>query len=312
MSRHGAINIGLKHILQRITDKETNPSEYSLPPDNEIPVGETPVKYQTTNEAPSSFPCEREGCPFTSGTLNSGNKLRFSQILKDLKLKRNNKDEFTERYIAPPPITFDKRPVINDYLRKKLILWDPEWQYKVKLQDCWDCSEKKCVVFKEYSSPRHVHDLASDCYYSVAVHRCRKCKKTVRADAEILVEKGIVPVEIALQCPVHTWTKTAWTSELVEILVDMVSSRAQIGDFISVVRKARTSTYLKLACRYYGHVRWFTRDISISTQYFIRTSDNFPDFPRYFSHCGSNGTLGPSRQMAEDIQLVARASGNNA
>ena len=217
----------------------------------------------------------------------------------------------TVRCDRPLMPRFTSKPDVKQYLRKPLLLWDPEWQFGTPIKDvacCVFCKAEGTVVFKEYSTPRHVHSYSTDSYYSCAVYRCKKCSKTIRMDDEGLVcadSSPLVPPEIFLQCPVVYRSKTCWSRELVELMVDLVSSRAHINDFINAIRKARTSEWLKIAVRYYSHVRWWLKNRASTTTFSNNAPLYFDDFPEFFSHCdGWNGTLGPSRQVAESFNEV--------
>lgn len=104
---------------------------------------------------------------------------------------------------------FVRRPNLEDDTKRRMGFWDPERQFGVPLShgQCPHCNVRGFLKFKEYSSPRHVHDIDSDYYHSSAVYVCRKsknlhgCGKAFSAMEESLVLKAGLPYEIFLHCP---------------------------------------------------------------------------------------------------------------
>ena len=107
----------------------------------------------------------------------------------------------------------------------------------------------------------------------------------------------------SLQCPIEVFKQSAWTSELLQSMVDIVLGRATMADFVEMVRCARTSHFMKQAAAYRGHVKYYSY---IRNSQFVQncsdTVPEFPPFPSFFQHCdGFNGSLGPCPQNCISI-----------
>ena len=205
-----------------------------------------------------------------------------------------------------PP--FSNLPVLSDYLEKELMVFDPESQYDIVIANkrCPKCkdmpsssTQKHSVLsFKEYSQPRVVHKLHVESHFINAVYKCSRHGHTVNIMDEALMSL-IIPSSLYLYAPM-IFNKSAWDRPLVNLMFDMLTSHASASDFVNMVAKARTTTYLKKAKLYRDHVDYYVNFTTSEKD--KKKCQKFDDFPRYFTHCeGYNTTHGPSHDMSTSI-----------
>ena len=196
--------------------------------------------------------------------------------------------------ISPDIPLWNKPPVLAEYLLKPLFIWHLENQFGISITKgkCPHCQKIGSMKFKEYTNPRYIHCLTTNAYMVSAQYICDKktggCKKVFTiCDEDIVKKANLLPSSVFLKCPVQLYEKTAWKSDLVQSMFDLVSGRAKMNDFVAMVRNARTSEYMKTACAYRDHIDYYlqlqlSRDRLTSTH---STTQQYHDFPRFFQHC---------------------------
>lgn len=253
--------------------------------------------YSSADERPKTERCAK--CGRNSGNLSAVQKEWMDEMVNRFKTQQS-----APIWVHPDGQQLFEKPSLEKYLRKPFVYWNPLKNFNINLEraTCYKCGRTGCLKTKEMSSYRHVHGLQSDVYLVSAVLACRNCKCSFSCLDERAM-KGVLPVGLFMQLPVKCFKRSSWTSQLVDMLVDLCESNCSISHFLKIVSRSRTSTYLKAACLYKAHVEhWVNSEAS----FFQRDAESrshaqFDPFPSFLQHCGYNSTLGPSHFAASDV-----------
>ena len=247
--------------------------------------------YSSPLERPTTEKCG--SCSAVSGTINEIQMVWMTKVLEKLGSESSSQNPIPME-IWPDIPSWSKPPVLDQYLLKPFFIWHPENQFGISVTKgkCPYCSKIGCLKFKQYTQARHVQCLTTDAYMVSARYVCSRknggCAKTFAIFYEDVVNKStIVPSSIFLKCPIQIFRQSAWKTDLVQSMFDLVSGRSKINDFIAMVCNSRTSEYMKTACAYRDHIQYYSqlqssRDRLTST---IPSTTQYPDFPTYFQHC---------------------------
>lgn len=76
------------------------------------------------------------------------------------------------------------------------------------------------------------------------------CGKTF----SVLAEKAL-PVDVAINVPVVTLARSAWTRSVVDFVTELIASQCTVSTVARALSKARVARYLRDVCRYHGHIK---------------------------------------------------------
>ena len=286
---------GYQFILKRLESTQRAQVDLFTPGPCVPPIESENARYKCPEDSPKSRTCR---CGKVSGTLND----LQADFIKQFLQTTNSKTRLPLWHLPDLP-NFRNKPLLKSYLLKPLALWHPEKQFGV------DINEKRCpecrtgtLIFKQWSIPRHFHDMTTDAYFVYSIYRCRNCKKNYNS---IDFDDSIVPIDVMLQCPVVLFHKTGVSAQLASIAFDIIIKRGSISTVSSTLASQRMATYTKAAALWLGHIESYRNK---TNRYFgpslTQQSEEleYEDFPNVFSHCnGYNGTLGPSNDFFSDL-----------
>ena len=106
---------------------------------------------------------------------------------------------------------------------------------------------------------------------------------------------------------VRVFNQTALAQDLIDTMFNLVTSSASFGSVAGAIAMGRTSRYLRLACLWRSHIRYFNSMLGTNASLHafhpgVSRDGRYKDFPLFHAHCnGYNGTLGPSEKFLCDV-----------
>lgn len=288
---------GLNSIIQSLGKTQRSIDEL-IPISKEVGSSSFPTStadnvpfYSSTTERPTSEKCT--SCAKKSGSANDKQLQWIAKIVEQHALDSSSHQQIPLE-IWPDIPTWNKPPILDEYLLKPLFIWHPENQFGIPItkEECPHCKKQGSLKPKEYTDPRPIHCLTTDAYMVSVRYICARsmggCAKSfVVFDEDVVSRSKLVPTSIFMKCPFQVFQNSGWKTDLIQSMFDLVSGRAKVNDFITMVRNARSSEYLKTATTYREHIQYYSkiqlhRDRLTSTQ---SPPSVYPDFPHFFKHC---------------------------
>ena len=155
------------------------------------------------------------------------------------------------------------------------------------------------ILVKEFDH-RSVEDISTNGFIIYPIYVCTTCKKTKSSlEMKDLLEMGI-PLFVIRRCPVISFQKTCYTTELAELIMTLMTSELGAGQISNIIKKRRTAYWVGSA-RVYLEANKHTSDFecergSLGSFGFLQPAATIiQPFPQPCSHCGGfGGTHGPS------------------
>ena len=188
---------------------------------------------------------------------------------------------------------------LDDYLFQSIWTWDPLkiMNYSKKLI-CWN---GKCdgIITVKALEVRSVEDLQSNGFIIYPRYYCNKCRKTKSSlVTEDLMKMG-VPNFIIRRCPVIIKKKTAYTQDLVDSILTMMTGSLGAEQISNFINAKRTSFWSANAIVY---LEVMTDMAKNSLHNFGFTGTPPVGFPTLLSHCnGYGGSNGVSKQAIQRL-----------
>jgi hypothetical protein len=244
---------------------------------------------------------EEEECPVSCACGKSSrhpNKMMESKI-KILKEKMKDKSDKTtiKHFYRDEHVVSTK---LEDYLSQFVLTWDPLkiMNYSKKLV-CWD---KKCnggAISVKALEVRSVEDMQSNGFIIYPRYFCGKCKRTKSSlVTEDLMQMG-VPCYVIRRCPVVVKKKTAYTQDLVDSILTMMTGSLGAEQIANIIKAKRSSFWSAHAIVYLEVMADMAKN---SLQNFGFTAPPPVGFPTLLSHCdGYGGNTGVSKQAIQRL-----------